>query len=329
VIVDAIVVSRCIFQRMKNYVIYRVACTIQLLLFFFVAVFAFQPNAYDEAFKELPAHPNVYPLPLTNASAAAAAGLPTDKAYGFRMSEAEWGLGIPESFKLPVIALVVIVILNDATIISIAYDHVAPSALPERWNLPVLFTVAGWIGGIACFSSLLLLHWALNSEDPSSPIRWFGADSLTYGQVVAMMYLKISLSDWWTIFAARTQGPFYSRAPSKIVFGAASFATFFSTIFSCVWPFEHKSFSEALYLAGVEQPDEQLIGLSSAHVAFAWAYTLIWFLLQDGCKIGMYKLLHHYDVCDIRTEAERNAERVAKNKAILNQLDNATATSGV
>ena len=82
------------------------------------------------------------------------------------MSVSEYGLTIPESFNLPVIALVVIVILNDATIISIAYDHVKPSILPERWNLPVLFAVAGWIGAIACGSSLLLLHWALSSEDP-------------------------------------------------------------------------------------------------------------------------------------------------------------------
>jgi hypothetical protein len=48
VIVDAIEISRAIFQRMKNYVIYRVACTIQLLLFFFVAVFAFEPHWYND-----------------------------------------------------------------------------------------------------------------------------------------------------------------------------------------------------------------------------------------------------------------------------------------
>ena len=48
VIVDAIVISRCIFQRMKNYVIYRVACTIQLLLFFFFAVFSFHPRYYND-----------------------------------------------------------------------------------------------------------------------------------------------------------------------------------------------------------------------------------------------------------------------------------------
>ena len=69
---------------MKNYVIYRVACTIQLLLFFFLAVFAFHPNDYDVAFQSLDGHPHLYPLPLENATAAVVAGLGVDKAYGFR-----------------------------------------------------------------------------------------------------------------------------------------------------------------------------------------------------------------------------------------------------
>merc|ERR1719231_549030 len=133
------------------------------------------------------------------------------------MSQAEWGLEIPPNFNLPVLALVVIVILNDATIISIAYDHVVPSALPERWNLPVLFMVAGFIGLVAMVSSLILLEMALNSENPHSILGSLFTESLSYGQVVAMLYLKISLSDWWTIFAARTQGPFWSRAPPRIV----------------------------------------------------------------------------------------------------------------
>merc|ERR1719199_2454830 len=44
VIIDAIYISRKIFKRMKNYVTYRIACTIQLLLFFFVAVLAVHPD---------------------------------------------------------------------------------------------------------------------------------------------------------------------------------------------------------------------------------------------------------------------------------------------
>ena len=38
VIIDAIYISRKIFKRMKNYVTYRIACTIQLLLFFFISI---------------------------------------------------------------------------------------------------------------------------------------------------------------------------------------------------------------------------------------------------------------------------------------------------
>ena len=44
VIIEAITISRKIFQRMKNYLIYRVACTIQLLLFFFLALIFFHPQ---------------------------------------------------------------------------------------------------------------------------------------------------------------------------------------------------------------------------------------------------------------------------------------------
>jgi H+-transporting ATPase len=42
VVIDAITIARGIFRRMQNFVIYRVACTLQLLMFFFVAVCAFQ-----------------------------------------------------------------------------------------------------------------------------------------------------------------------------------------------------------------------------------------------------------------------------------------------
>ena len=40
-------------------------------------------------------------------------------------------------FKLPVIALVMITILNDGTIISIAYDNTHASKVPEKWHLDV------------------------------------------------------------------------------------------------------------------------------------------------------------------------------------------------
>jgi H+-transporting ATPase len=100
VIITAIIIARQIFQRMKNYVIYRVACTIQLLLFFFIGVLAIHPPDYS-----IPGSGDDF----------------HDQKY----------------FKLPVIALVMITILNDGTIISIAYDNTHASKVPEKWHLNV------------------------------------------------------------------------------------------------------------------------------------------------------------------------------------------------
>ena len=45
VIIDAIFRSRKIFQRMRNYCIYRISCTIQLLFFFFFAILTINPTS--------------------------------------------------------------------------------------------------------------------------------------------------------------------------------------------------------------------------------------------------------------------------------------------
>lgn len=249
VIVDAIVLSRAIFQRMKNYVIYRVACTIQLLSFFFLAVLFIQPKKYNPDFEE---------------------------AY----------------FNLPVMALVLITILNDGTIISIAYDHVVPSPRPERWNLPVLFAVATWLGFVAVASSMLLLHWSLDSYNEDSFLASLGMQPVPYKHVMTLVYLKISLSDFMTVFTARTQSYFFTRAPGKLLFGAAMVATGASTVLSLRWPF-----------------GDTMESLSPGLAFFVWVYCAVWFLIQDVAKVAIYKVLFYYDVSGIRTEAEKCKER--------------------
>ena len=66
----------------------------------------------------------------------------------------------PSYFKIPVIALVLITILNDGTIISIAYDNVKPSPVPEQWNLLRVCIVSMILGIIACGKFCpLVLKW--------------------------------------------------------------------------------------------------------------------------------------------------------------------------
>lgn len=89
------------------------------------------------------------------------------------------------------------------------------------------------------------------------------------------------------------------------------------------------TFDEALAAEGDEQLDGQLVGLGFQHVIFTWCYTIVWFLVQDGMKVLCYKVLYYFDVCGIRSEAEANAERVAKNKAIQAALGEAANPNGV
>eukprot|EP00929_Paragymnodinium_shiwhaense_P000048 TRINITY_DN10016_c0_g1_i1.p1 TRINITY_DN10016_c0_g1~~TRINITY_DN10016_c0_g1_i1.p1 ORF type:complete len:842 (+),score=194.22 TRINITY_DN10016_c0_g1_i1:111-2636(+) len=198
VIVDAIDLSRRIFQRMKNYIIYRIACTLQLLVFFFIACLFISPRDI---------------IPQDDLT-------PEVKSY----------------FALPVMAMVLITILNDGTIISIAYDHVVPGDRPEKWNLPIVFSVAILLGGVACVSSLAMLLLCLYSRRQETIFtEWFDAGELSYKEIMCVLYLKVSISDFLTVFAARTHGPFFSRKPGRLLFFAACFATSVSSLIARYW----------------------------------------------------------------------------------------------
>ena len=77
----------------------------------------------------------------------------------------------PHPPVLPLIALIIITVLNDGTIISIAYDNVRPSLRPEVWNLPRLYTISLTLGTVALASSLLWLDLMLSSHSPDSVWR--------------------------------------------------------------------------------------------------------------------------------------------------------------
>jgi H+-transporting ATPase len=194
-------VSRCIFARMKSFLTYRIAATLQLLTFFFIAVLSFNPQDYASA-----THPP---------------------------DADEW----PSFFSLPVIFLMIITLINDGTLISIGYDHAVPSKYPERWILPVLFMASISLGAIACLSSLLLLYFCLNSWDASSLFQSWGIGGLNYGQIVNVIFLKVAVSDILTLFSARTAHQFFfQRKPHPVLLSCAIIALCLSTTLALSWP---------------------------------------------------------------------------------------------
>ncbi|KAG2499212.1 hypothetical protein HYH03_002792 [Edaphochlamys debaryana] len=264
-IIEAIIVARSIFQRMQNFINYRIAATLQLLTFFFIAVLAFPPSAY-----------------------AAAPGQ-------------VW----PEYFKMPVLMLMLITLLNDGTLISIGYDRVQPSHMPEKWNLRALFTISIVLGMVACGSSLLLLWAALDSWRPGGIFQTWGIGGVPYGKITTLIYLKVSVSDFLTLFSARThEGFFWSVRPSPILLGAALCALSLSTALACAWP---RGTLDKQPVDGLARPPgNTLLPL------WVWLYCVFWWFVQDLLKVAAYWVMHRYNIFDINTHQLVNMREAAR-----------------
>jgi len=267
-IVEGIIISRCIFQRMKNFITYRIAATLQLLVFFFIAVLALKPVDF----------------------------MPNDWETREGFDTDAW----PDYFKLPVLMLMLITLLNDGTLISVGYDHVTPSKFPNVWNLPVLFLISSVLAGVALFSSLILLYLSLDSWHRESWFYKMGIGELSYGQITTIMYLKVSISDFLTLFSARTHdGFFWSSMPSPILLGGACLALSLSTILACVWP---TGTVDNQYVVGLAKRDPKSMA------AVVWCYCIIFWFIQDALKVVTYRWMEKYNILGINDSLKISKE---------------------
>ena len=253
-IIHGIVLAREIFQRLSNFITYRIAATLQLLVFFFISLFALKPEEYD---------PMVDP-------------------------ENPW----PEFFHMPVLLLMLITLLNDGVLISIAYDNAKANQTPDKWNLPALILTSSVLGAVSCFSNLLLLYFLLDSYNPDGFMQKCGMEgNVDYGLITMAIYLKVSVSDFLTLFSART-GPkfFWQIKPANILLGGGVFALTLSSLLSLFWP-------------QGEIEDIEVEGLSSevSLFFFVWIFSIVFFIMQDGLKVLTFHIMYKTDFNHIST----------------------------
>jgi H+-transporting ATPase len=162
-------------------------------------------------------------------------------------------------YPVTAVMIVLIALLNDGAIISIAFDNVRYSNKPEAWNMRMVLgiaTVLGTAGVIASFGLFYLGERVFHlSRDFIRPL----------------MYLKLSVAGLLTIFLTRTRGPFWSSRPAPILLVAAFGAQLVATLIS---------------VYGVLMPP---IGWNWALAV--WGYALAWFLVNDRIKLAAYRLL--------------------------------------
>jgi H+-transporting ATPase len=184
--------------------------------------------------------------------------------------------------------LMLITLLNDGALISVGYDIVQPSPIPEQWNLVRLFIVAIVMGGVAMGSSLLLLAAALDSNNPSGIFAGMGLPPMEYGKIVCMIYLKVALSDFLTLFSCRTQlGPFWTVKPGVPLMIAVMVSLVISTFLASYWP---EGELDGLPVKGLALGQYTLMPL------WIWIYCILWWFIQDFSKVSTFWFLNHYNI---------------------------------
>jgi len=166
----------------------------------------------------------------------------------------------------PVTALMIVLLalLNDMPIMTIAYDNVRYSPRPERWNMRTLLSIATFLGTLGVVETFGLLY--------------VGLDVLHLDQSVlqSFIYLKLSVAGHLALFMARTKGHFWSIRPAKPLFLAVVLTQLTATLIT---------------VYGILLP---AMGWDLA--AIVWAYALVVFVMIDFLKVRFYRVLDHEGV---------------------------------
>ena len=162
-------------------------------------------------------------------------------------------------YPLTAVMIVILALLNDGAILSIAYDNVHYQQQPEAWNMRVVLGIAAVLGVMGVVSAFGLFALAEKVFD------------LDRHHIQTLMYLKLSVAGHLTIFLTRTRGPFWSTRPARVllvaVFGTQMVATLLAVYGVFMTP------------------------LGWGWALFVWGYALVWFLVNDRVKLLAYRFL--------------------------------------
>jgi H+-transporting ATPase len=177
-------------------------------------------------------------------------------------------------FPVVPIQIVLLAILNDGAILTIAYDRVKPSPRPERWDLREVLEIATVLGLGGVVESFSLVALAV------------GPLGIGHAEVQTLMYLKLSVAGHLTLFVARTRGRMWSQPyPAPILLFAVVGTQMLATIIAATGLLMHP--------------------LRWQLIVLAWGYAFIWILVLDQLKLIAYSRLERRAQRAAHSPAER------------------------
>ncbi|HUJ11568.1 MAG TPA: plasma-membrane proton-efflux P-type ATPase [Verrucomicrobiae bacterium] len=171
-------------------------------------------------------------------------------------------------YPVTAVMIVLLALLNDGAILSIAYDRVHYSDKPEAWNMREVLGISTALGIAGVVASFGLFYIAERIYHLNREI------------VQTLIYLKLSVAGHLTIFLTRTRGPFWSSRPARILFLAVIGTQIVATLI-------------AVY--GIFMPP---IGWKLALAV--WGYAVAWWLVNDRVKLAAYRVIAPRPVLSIK-----------------------------
>ena len=165
-------------------------------------------------------------------------------------------------YPVTAVMIVLLALLNDVPIMMIAYDNAPVAERPVRWDMPVTLAISSLLGVLGVISSFILF-WIAE--------RYLG---IARAELQSVIFLKLLVAGHLTIYLTRNKGAIWQRPwPSWMLFTATEATQLVGTLAAVYGWF--------------------ITPIGWRYAGVVWAYALIWFLLNSGCKVIAYRLLNH------------------------------------
>jgi H+-transporting ATPase len=175
------------------------------------------------------------------------------------------------------IMIILLALLDDIPIMTIAYDNTIINKKPVRWEMGRVIAIScvfGLLSVIQTFGLLSIgIHGHLNS--------YFAGTGITPGQLQTMMFLQLVVGGHLLLFLTRTKRLFFMPPLPNIILFSAITGTQLFAAFICGFGWFVPSIPWSV-------------------IGFVWVYNLIWMLILDISKIITYRILEHRAIFQLK-----------------------------
>ncbi len=164
-------------------------------------------------------------------------------------------------YPITSVMIILLAVLNDLPIMTIAYDNTWLNPKPVRWDMHRVLTLSTTLGLIGVVETFLLLAIAK---------LWLGLD---VAHLQSFIYLKLAVAGHMTLFVVRTKRPFLSKPyPAKILLFAI--------------------LGTQILAAGIVGFGIFVPAIPWSYVGLIWGYCIVWAFIEDWAKLQVYKHLN-------------------------------------